>query len=72
MLCLGGGTGIAPIKALIEDVAEHGERRPVAAFSACPRTGLTSPSRDISCCSEDAICCVRRARSVNARGGSAP
>ena len=24
LLCLGGGTGIAPIKALVEDVAEHG------------------------------------------------
>ncbi|MEV7830744.1 globin domain-containing protein [Streptomyces subrutilus] len=32
MLCLGGGTGIAPIKALIEDVAEHGQRRPVEVF----------------------------------------
>ncbi|MFF5447450.1 globin domain-containing protein [Streptomyces sp. NPDC012888] len=32
MLCLGGGTGIAPIKALIEDVAEHGARRPVEVF----------------------------------------
>ncbi|MFG2554361.1 globin domain-containing protein [Streptomyces sp. NPDC048581] len=32
LLCLGGGTGIAPIKALIEDVAEHGERRPVEVF----------------------------------------
>ncbi|MCP3818085.1 FAD-binding oxidoreductase [Streptomyces sp. A3M-1-3] len=32
MLCLGGGTGIAPIKALIEDVADHGERRPVEVF----------------------------------------
>ncbi|WP_329382286.1 FAD-binding oxidoreductase [Streptomyces sp. NBC_01351] len=32
MLCLGGGTGIAPIKAMIEDVAEHGERRPVEVF----------------------------------------
>ncbi|MGW7311681.1 globin domain-containing protein [Streptomyces sp. NPDC054865] len=32
MLCLGGGTGIAPIKALIEDVAEHGERRPMEVF----------------------------------------
>ncbi|MFJ9762624.1 globin domain-containing protein [Streptomyces erythrochromogenes] len=32
MLCLGGGTGIAPIKALIEDVAVHGERRPVEVF----------------------------------------
>lgn len=32
LLCLGGGTGIAPIKALVEDVAEHGERRPVDVF----------------------------------------
>ncbi|MFI5616015.1 globin domain-containing protein [Streptomyces sp. NPDC051567] len=32
MLCLGGGTGIAPIKALIEDVAEHGARRPMEVF----------------------------------------
>ncbi|MDH6625086.1 NAD(P)H-flavin reductase/hemoglobin-like flavoprotein [Streptomyces sp. LBL] len=32
LLCLGGGTGIAPIKALVEDVAEHGTRRPVDVF----------------------------------------
>jgi NAD(P)H-flavin reductase/hemoglobin-like flavoprotein len=32
LLCLGGGTGIAPIKALVEDVAEHGDRRPVQVF----------------------------------------
>ncbi|MEU8757796.1 globin domain-containing protein [Streptomyces sp. NPDC048659] len=32
MLCLGGGTGIAPIKALVEDVAEHGDRRRVEVF----------------------------------------
>ncbi|ARF56433.1 globin domain-containing protein [Streptomyces gilvosporeus] len=32
MLCVGGGTGIAPIKALIEDVAQHGVRRPVDVF----------------------------------------
>ncbi|MFE9020221.1 globin domain-containing protein [Streptomyces sp. NPDC007808] len=32
MLCLGGGTGIAPIKALVEDIAEHGRRRPVEVF----------------------------------------
>ncbi|GAA2315479.1 FAD-binding oxidoreductase [Streptomyces kunmingensis] len=32
LLCLGGGTGIAPIKALVEDVAEHGEGRPVEVF----------------------------------------
>ncbi|MFE4174285.1 globin domain-containing protein [Streptomyces sp. NPDC056909] len=32
LLCLGGGTGIAPIKALVEDVAEHGHRRPVEVF----------------------------------------
>ncbi|MGW7434181.1 globin domain-containing protein [Streptomyces sp. NPDC054861] len=32
LLCLGGGTGIAPIKALIEDVVEHGRRRTVQVF----------------------------------------
>ncbi|WP_420718851.1 globin domain-containing protein [Streptomyces sp. NRRL F-5755] len=32
LLCLGGGTGIAPIKALIEDVAERGYRRPMEVF----------------------------------------
>ncbi|MFA3837428.1 globin domain-containing protein [Streptomyces aureus] len=32
LLCLGGGTGIAPIKALVEDVAEHGQRRRVEVF----------------------------------------
>ncbi|MDT0389224.1 globin domain-containing protein [Streptomyces dubilierae] len=32
LLCVGGGTGIAPIKALVEDVAEHGERRRVEVF----------------------------------------
>ncbi|UUS32010.1 MULTISPECIES: globin domain-containing protein [Streptomyces] len=32
LLCVGGGTGIAPIKALVEDVVEHGRRRPVEVF----------------------------------------
>ncbi|WP_234310713.1 MULTISPECIES: globin domain-containing protein [unclassified Streptomyces] len=32
LLCVGGGTGIAPIKAMVEDVAEHGERRSVEVF----------------------------------------
>ncbi|MFJ2894256.1 FAD-binding oxidoreductase [Streptomyces sp. NPDC087218] len=32
LLCLGGGTGIAPIKALVEEVAERGDRRPVEVF----------------------------------------
>jgi NAD(P)H-flavin reductase/hemoglobin-like flavoprotein len=32
LLCLGGGTGIAPIKALVEDVAESGVRRPIEVF----------------------------------------
>lgn len=32
LLCLGGGTGIAPIKALVEDVAEHGHQRSVEVF----------------------------------------
>ncbi|MFD7706134.1 globin domain-containing protein [Streptomyces sp. NPDC059786] len=38
LLCLGGGTGIAPIKALVEDVAEHGDRRSVEVFYGA-RTG---------------------------------
>ncbi|MFE0512904.1 globin domain-containing protein [Streptomyces sp. NPDC058964] len=38
LLCLGGGTGIAPIKALVEDVVKHGERRPVEVFYGA-RTG---------------------------------
>jgi NAD(P)H-flavin reductase len=37
MLCLGGGTGIAPIKALVEDVAEHGGKRPVEVFYGARR-----------------------------------
>ncbi|MET9292162.1 globin domain-containing protein [Streptomyces sp. NPDC003077] len=32
LLCLGGGTGIAPIKALVEEIAEHGRRRAVDVF----------------------------------------
>lgn len=32
LLCLGGGTGIAPIKALVEDVASQGRIRPVEVF----------------------------------------
>ncbi|MFF1280227.1 globin domain-containing protein [Streptomyces sp. NPDC058299] len=32
LLCLGGGTGIAPVKALVEDVAGHGRHRPVEVF----------------------------------------
>ncbi|UNZ18440.1 globin domain-containing protein [Streptomyces sp. 891-h] len=32
LLCLGGGTGIAPIKALVEDVAGQGRPRPVEVF----------------------------------------
>jgi NAD(P)H-flavin reductase/hemoglobin-like flavoprotein len=32
LLCLGGGTGIAPIKALVEDVAAHGHRRRIEVF----------------------------------------
>ncbi|MET7692574.1 globin domain-containing protein [Streptomyces sp. NPDC005483] len=38
LLCLGGGTGIAPIKALVEDVAERGARRSVEVFYGA-RTG---------------------------------
>ncbi|MGW1465317.1 globin domain-containing protein [Streptomyces sp. NPDC002308] len=32
LLCLGGGTGMAPVRALVEDVAEHGDRRRVDVF----------------------------------------
>lgn len=32
MVCLGGSTGIAPIKALVEEIAEFGSRRPVEVF----------------------------------------
>lgn len=32
LLCLGGSTGIAPIKALVEEVAEYGRRRRVEVF----------------------------------------
>ncbi|MFE1249158.1 globin domain-containing protein [Streptomyces sp. NPDC058735] len=38
LLCLGGGTGIAPIKALVEDVAEYGDRRSMEVFYGA-RTG---------------------------------
>jgi NAD(P)H-flavin reductase/hemoglobin-like flavoprotein len=37
LLCVGGSTGIAPIKALVEDVAEHGRRRPVEVFFGADR-----------------------------------
>ncbi|GAA0445866.1 FAD-binding oxidoreductase [Streptomyces stramineus] len=39
LLCLGGGTGIAPIKALVEDIAEHGRRRPVDVFYGARHDG---------------------------------
>jgi NAD(P)H-flavin reductase/hemoglobin-like flavoprotein len=32
LLCLGGGTGIAPIKALVEDVVQYGRKRTVEVF----------------------------------------
>ncbi|HEX5567703.1 MAG TPA: globin domain-containing protein [Streptomyces sp.] len=32
LLCLGGGTGIAPIKAMVEDVVGYGRARPVEVF----------------------------------------
>jgi NAD(P)H-flavin reductase/hemoglobin-like flavoprotein len=38
LLCLGGGTGIAPIKALVEDVARHGRRRRVEVFYGARHT----------------------------------
>lgn len=38
LLCLGGGTGIAPIQALVEDVADHGSGRCVEVFYGARRT----------------------------------
>jgi NAD(P)H-flavin reductase/hemoglobin-like flavoprotein len=38
LLCLGGGTGIAPIKALVEDVARHGRHRAVEVFYGARHT----------------------------------
>jgi ferredoxin-NADP reductase/hemoglobin-like flavoprotein len=32
LLCLGGGTGIAPIRAMVEELAGYGTRRPVEVF----------------------------------------
>lgn len=37
LVCVGGGTGIAPIKALVEDVAEHGRRRRTEVFFGARR-----------------------------------
>lgn len=37
VLCLGGGTGMAPIKALVEDVAAHGGHRSVEVFYGARR-----------------------------------
>ncbi|MDT0307075.1 globin domain-containing protein [Streptomyces sp. DSM 44917] len=37
LVCVGGSTGIAPIKALVEEVAEHGVRRPVEVFFGANR-----------------------------------
>ncbi|RBM05545.1 globin domain-containing protein [Streptomyces sp. PT12] len=37
LICVGGSTGIAPIKALVEDVARHGRRRPVEVFFGANR-----------------------------------
>jgi NAD(P)H-flavin reductase/hemoglobin-like flavoprotein len=39
LLCMGGGTGIAPIQALVEDVAGHGRPRAVEVFYGARRTG---------------------------------
>lgn len=36
LLCVGGGTGIAPVKALVEDVVQHGRSRPVDVFYGAP------------------------------------
>ncbi|WP_308130186.1 globin domain-containing protein [Kitasatospora aureofaciens] len=37
LLCLGGGTGIAPIRAMVEEVAEHGVGRAVEVFYGARR-----------------------------------
>jgi NAD(P)H-flavin reductase/hemoglobin-like flavoprotein len=37
LICVGGGTGIAPIKALIEDVVQHGGTRRVEVFYGAHR-----------------------------------
>lgn len=37
LLCVGGSTGIAPLKALVEDVARYGQRRPVEVFFGANR-----------------------------------
>lgn len=37
LVCVGGSTGIAPIKALVEDVARAGRRRPVDVFFGANR-----------------------------------
>ncbi|MFC7217123.1 globin domain-containing protein [Streptomyces polyrhachis] len=39
LLCLGGGTGIAPIRALVEDVARHGTARETQVFYGARREG---------------------------------
>ena len=49
LLCLGGGTGIAPIKALVEDVAEHGGSRRRSRSSTAPGTPTTSTT-STPCC----------------------
>jgi NAD(P)H-flavin reductase len=38
LVCLGGGTGIAPIKALVEDIVAHGGRRAVEVFYGARHT----------------------------------
>jgi NAD(P)H-flavin reductase/hemoglobin-like flavoprotein len=37
IVCVGGSTGIAPIKALVEDIVEYGRRRPVEVFFGANR-----------------------------------
>ncbi|MGK5530702.1 globin domain-containing protein [Streptomyces sp. URMC 129] len=37
LVCVGGSTGIAPLRALVEEVAEHGVRRPVEMFFGANR-----------------------------------
>ena len=48
LLCLGGGTGIAPIKAMVEDVASQG--RPAGSRSSTARAPTTTSTTSTRCC----------------------
>lgn len=58
LLCLGGGTGIAPIKALVEDVAQHS--------GAVPSTCSTVPAGTTTC-TTSRPCCGSSSRTRGSR-----